>query len=286
MISPTLLFQSFHRTCGRALLLFGIAAVVLAFSGCNKWLGKDQTNLELVWADEFKGQEPPNDDKWTYDIGTGNSGWGNNEKQYYTARAKNVQLVGGKLIIEAHKEDYEGSQYTSARLVTREKQSWGPGHKIAVRAKVPGGRGTWSAIWMLGDNLKEVGWPRGGEIDIMEHVGFAPDSLYGTVHTTAFNGMIGTQDGGSIAAKDLETNFHIYSIDWHADRIEFQLDGKTYHTFTKGDNAGPEEWPFDAPQHLLINLAVGGTWGGREGIDETIWPRRMMVDWVRVYKHV
>lgn len=285
MISPTLLVQTFFRTRGRASLLISCAVILLGLSSCNKWLGKGQTNLELVWADEFKGQEPPNEDKWAYDLATGGNGWGNQEKQYYTDRARNVRLVGGKLIIEAHKEDYKGSKFTSARVVTRGKQSWGPGHRILVRAKLPSGRGTWPAIWMLGDNLPEAGWPLGGEIDIMEHVGFNPDSIFGTVHTKAFNHVLGTQDGGATSAKDLETNFHIYSIDWHADRIEFQLDGKTYHTFVKREDAGVDEWPFDAPQHLVMNLAVGGSWGGRKGVDETIWPCRLVVDWVRVYKH-
>lgn len=285
MTSPSLLFQTFFCTCGRALLPLSCALILLGLSGCNKWLGKGETNLELVWADEFKGQEPPNEDKWTYDLGTGNNGWGNQEEQYYTDIAKNVRLVGGKLIIEAHKESYKGSQYTSARLLTRGKQSWGPGHRIAVRAKLPSGRGTWPAIWMLGDKVKEVGWPLGGEIDIMEHVGFNPDSIFGTVHTKAFNHIIGTQDGGGIMDKDLESNYHIYSIDWYEDRIEFQLDGNTYHTFVKRENASVEEWPFDTPQHLLLNLAVGGNWGGQQGVDETVWPLRFTVDWVRVYKH-
>jgi len=241
--------------------------------------------MELVWADEFNGQEPPNEDKWTYDLATGGNGWGNQEKQYYTDRAKNVRLVGGKLIIEAHKEEYKGSSYTSARIVTRGKQSWGPGHRIAIRAKLPSGRGTWPAIWMLGDNIKEAGWPLCGEIDIMEHVGFNKDSIFGTVHTKAFNHILGTQDGGATFARDLETNYHIYSIDWHADRIDFQLDGTTFHTFRKPEEAGVEEWPFDAPHYLLLNLAVGGSWGGRNGIDETIWPRRFVIDWVRVFAH-
>lgn len=285
MTSPTLLFQTFSRTCGRALIFLSFILVVLGVSSCNKWLGKGQTNLELVWADEFKGEEPPNENKWTYDLGVGNSGWGNNEKQYYTDRARNVRLVSGKLIIEAHQETYKESEYTSTRLVTRGKQSWGPGHRIAIRAKLPSGRGTWPAIWMLGDNLKEAGWPLSGEIDIMEHVGFSPDSIFGTVHTKASNGMVGNQVSGHITAEDLETNYHIYSIDWYGDHIAFQMDGETYHTFVKRENVGVEEWPFDAPQHLLLNLAVGGNWGGRKGVDETIWPQRLMVDWVRVYRH-
>jgi beta-glucanase (GH16 family) len=260
------------------LLLFSL---VTAFASCNRKInGKD---TDLIWADEFNGHEPPNATKWTFDIGTGDWGWGNNELQSYTSRAKNVRLLNGKLVIEAHKEDYEDSKYTSARVITKGKASWV--HKrIAIRAKLPSGRGTWSAIWMLGDNIEEIGWPLGGEIDIMEHVGHASDTLFGTVHTKAFNHMLGTQDGGHTTAKDLETNFHIYSIDWHKNRIDFKLDGNTYHTFRKRNNATIEQWPFDQPHYLLINLAVGGMWGAQQGVDETIWPKRMEVDWVRVYK--
>lgn len=252
---------------------------LLLFASCSPKIGGKETNL--LWADEFAGHEPPNGDKWAYDLG--GNGWGNNELQYYTARPENAYLLSGKLIIEARKETFGGHEYTSARLVTRNKQTWT--HKrIAVRAKLPSGRGTWPAIWMLGENIKEVGWPMCGEIDIMEHVGYQPDSVFGTVHTKAFNHVVGTQDGGAAAAADLETNFHVYSIDWHTDRIEFRLDGKIYHTFRKRPNATVEEWPFDQPHYLLLNLAVGGDWGGAKGVDETIWPQRLEVDWVRVYK--
>ncbi|WP_020567663.1 glycoside hydrolase family 16 protein [Neolewinella persica] len=265
----------------RILICLLLFSLVTSLTSCNRKIkGKD---TDLIWADEFNGHEPPNSAKWGFDIGTGDWGWGNNELQYYTNRPENVRLLNGKLVIEAHKEDYEGSKYTSGRVVTRNKASWV--HKrIAIRAKLASGRGTWSAIWMLGDKVEEVGWPLGGEIDIMEHVGHAPDTLFGTVHTKAFNHMLGTEDGGNTTAKDLETNFHIYSIDWHEDRIEFKLDGNTYHTFHKRDNATDEEWPFDEPHYLLMNLAVGGMWGSVKGVDEDIWPRRMEIDWVRVYK--
>jgi beta-glucanase (GH16 family) len=260
-----------------------IGALLLMFSSCRSiFSGKNR--LELVWADEFKDTDPPDGSKWNYDLGTGRNGWGNNEEQYYTDRPENVRQLNGRLFIEAHKEDYEGSGYTSARLVTRGKQSWGPGHRILVRAKLPSGRGTWPAIWTLGDNLPEVGWPLCGEIDIMEHVGYHPDSVFATVHTAVFNHVDNTQTTIGVAANDLETNFHDYGIDWYDDRIEFTFDGRIFYTFRKVDNATEREWPFDKPQHLLLNLAVGGNWGGKKGIDDTIWPQRMEVDWVRVFK--
>ena len=264
----------------RHLLVF-LLLFTLGLTSCKSGFLQRKSKMELVWADEFDGHEPPNDSKWTYDLG--GNGWGNQELQHYTSRRENVRLVNGKLIIEAHKEDYQDNAYTSARLVTRGKASW-KHVRVAVRAKLPSGRGTWPAIWMLGDNIGTAGWPLCGEIDIMEHVGFAPDSLFGTVHTKAFNHMLGTQDGGSTTSSSLEGSWHVYSIDWTSEKIDFKLDGVTYHTFYKRPEATVEEWPFDQPHYLLLNLAVGGSWGGRQGVDETIWPQRMMVDWVRVYR--
>ena len=275
-----LLFSHPPGTCVRALFLS--AVVLLLCGGCGLLRGPQTDARLLVWADEFDGHEPPNEAKWTYDLG--GKGWGNNELQHYTSRLENVRLVNGKLLIEARREAYQGNAYTSARLVTRGRASWGPGHRIEVRAKLPRGRGTWPAIWMLGDNIGEVGWPTCGEIDIMEHVGYAPDSLFGTVHTKAFNHMLGTQDGGATRVPGMEGSYHVYAVDWSRDRIHFLVDGRVYHTFTRRPDATVAEWPFDQPHHLLLNLAVGGNWGGRYGVDETIWPQRLLVDWVRVYR--
>ncbi len=253
--------------------------LILGLTSCAPKMGGKKS--DLIWADEFSGHEPPNPAKWSYD--TGGGGWGNNELQHYTSRPENAYLLNGKLMIEAHREAYQGNAYTSARLVTRDKMVF-TGGRIEVRAKLPSGRGTWPAIWMLGENITSVGWPRCGEIDIMEHVGYQPDSVFGTVHTEAFNHLLNTHQGGQAYATDLETNFHVYSIDWGEKSIAFKLDGNTYFTFTKPANATTEEWPFDQPHYLLLNLAVGGNWGGQQGVDETIWPQRMEVDWVRVYK--
>lgn len=236
----------------------------------------------LVWADEFDGDGLPDSSRWTYDVGAW--GWGNNELQHYTmGRRRNARVEGGRLVIEAHRERYDTMDYTSARLVTRGRESWTYGY-LQVRARLPSGLGTWPAVWTLGDNISAVGWPRCGEIDIMEHVGYAPDSLYGTVHTDAFNHVEGTQVGKAIHVPDIEDGFHTYAVDWDAERIEWQLDGEVYHRFDRRDGATVAEWPFDAPQHLLINLAVGGNWGGRYGVDTAIWPQRMEVDWVRVWQ--
>ncbi|MTB52549.1 family 16 glycosylhydrolase [Lewinella sp. W8] len=257
------------------LCLFG-----LGFSACSPKISPAQSGPVLVWADEFDGTGLPDPEKWNYDLG--GHGWGNNELQHYTNRERNARQENGHLIIEAHREEYENRQYTSARLITRERASWNRG-RVAVRAKLPSGVGTWPAIWMLGTDIRKVGWPTCGEIDIMEHVGYEPDTIYGTVHTRAYNHSIGTHLSDNIYLPDAESAFHTYSVDWHDDRLEFALDGEVYFTFRKQAGATRAEWPFDQPHYLLLNLAVGGNWGGSRGVDENIWPQRMEVDWVRVY---
>lgn len=242
--------------------------------------------MKLVWSDEFNGTGLPDARKWSYDIGDGCPevcGWGNNEAQYYTSqRLENAKQQDGNLVITARKEPMGGKEYTSARLVTKHKGDWKYG-LIEVRAKLPKGRGTWPAIWMLPTDWKYGGWPASGEIDIMENVGYYPDSLYGTVHTKRFNHLAGTQKGGVIHCKTMQSDFHVYGIKWDAEMIEFLLDGKEYHRF-KNEHTDSDAWPFDQPFHLILNMAVGGNWGGKMGIDESIWPQQMLVDWVRVYE--
>jgi beta-glucanase (GH16 family) len=238
---------------------------------------------KLVWADEFDKAGLPDTTKWAYE--TGGNGWGNNEKQFYTSRRpENARIENGKLIIEARKEAYQGNQYTSARLLTRGKQTWTYG-RIEARAKLPKGVGTWPAVWMLGTNLARVGWPLGGEIDIMEHVGFDEGVVHGTIHSEAYNHVKKTEKGGSITVKDATSEFHTYAIDWTADQIDFYVDDQKYYSVQKATLGSSEaQWPFDQPFYLLLNVAVGGNWGGQKGIDETIWPQRMEVDYVRVYQ--
>lgn len=242
-------------------------------------------NRRLVWADEFEQEGAPDAARWVYDLGDGCPdvcGWGNNELQYYTQRPENVRIEDGKLIIEAHREPYEGKEYTSTRLVSREKGDWKYGY-IEARAKLPQGTGTWPAIWMLPTDWQYGGWPASGEIDIMEHVGYNQGMVHGTVHTEAFNHRIGTQKGDSIMVPNVHEQFHVYAIDWSPEKIDFMVDGTVYNTFTNEDT-GHEAWPFDQPFHLLLNLAVGGNWGGAKGVDEEIWPQHMEIDYVRVYE--
>ena len=238
---------------------------------------------KLVWADEFEKAGLPDSTKWGYDVG--GNGWGNNELQYYTSRrAENARVENGKLVIEARRDDYQGKRYTSARLLTRDKTMWTYG-RIEAMAKLPKGVGTWPAVWMLGKNISTAGWPLCGEIDIMEHVGFDEGRVHGTIHSEAYNHGKNTQKGSQIIITDVVSAFHLYAIEWTADQIEFFVDDKLYYTVQKSAlGSGDAQWPFKQPFFLILNVAVGGNWGGQKGVDETIWPQRMEVDYVRVYQ--
>lgn len=266
------------------------AASLLIFYSCEnaKANNKNDELSSLIWSDEFEYTGLPDASKWSYNVGDAcdlpsGCGWGNAELQYYTeANLNNARVRDGNLVIEAHKEEIHNSKYTSARLISRDKGDWKYG-KIEVRAKLPTGRGTWPAIWMLPTNWKHGGWPDSGEIDIMEHVGYARDSIYGTVHTKAYNHGIGTQKGGMLFVPTAESEFHIYAINWTENKIDFLIDNNIFFTF-ENENKSCEEWPFSEPFYLILNLAVGGNWGGKKGVDDEIWPQRMEVDYVRVYR--
>ena len=240
-------------------------------------------DMVLVWSDEFDYNGLPDSKKWSYDTEGNATGWGNNESQYYTAsRLKNAEVKDGFLSITAHREDFEGFKYTSARLVTRQKGDWLYG-RVEVKAKLPDGRGMWPAIWMLPTDWSYGGWPASGEIDIMENIGYDPYKIVGTVHTEAYNHMIGTQKGATTNVQSCYGDFHIYAIEWEVREIRFYVDDLHYFTFTN-ECTGYKAWPFDKRFHLLLNVAVGGNWGGMQGIDDSIFPRSMIVDYVRVYQ--
>lgn len=218
-----------------------------------------------------------------YDTEGNATGWGNNEEQYYTeARLENARVSEGVLTITARKEEYEGFEYTSARLRTKSKGDWLYG-KVEVRAKLPDGRGMWPAIWMLPTDWAYGNWPASGEIDIMENVGYDPWVIVASVHTESYNHMIGTQKNATITVEDCYTNFHVYAVEWEKDEIRVYVDDTRYFTF-KNEGAGYKVWPFNQRFHLLLNVAVGGNWGGAQGIDDSIFPRSMVVDYVRVYQ--
>ena len=240
-------------------------------SGDNGW--------ELVWSDEFDYTGLPDPAKWSYESGMVR----NNEAQYYVPRSLDTARVeDGRLVIEAHKQRFGSAEYTSASIHTRFTQSWTYG-RFEIRAKVPAGRGTWPAAWLLGSNIGLVGWPMSGEIDIMEYVGFDPMRVHGYVHTFAFNHVRGTQRGSSLLLPAPAETFHVYAIEWYPDRIDFFVDDHNYFTF-RNDGTGVEAWPFDEPHYLILNLAIGGSWGGQRGIDDSIFPARYEVEYVRVYR--
>ena len=244
----------------------------------------------LVWADEFSKPGLPDPARWNYDTAFNRRGWHNQEKQYYSARrSENSRVEDGRLIVEARHEperakslpDWGGQAYTSARLVTRGKASWTYGF-FEVRAKLPCGLGTWPAIWTLADR-QPMKWPDDGEIDIMEHVGHDPGVVHQSVHTEAFNHVKGTHKTAKRPVPDACGAFHTYQLHWTPERIVMGMDGRTLFTFEKGEG-GRAEWPFDGPQYLILNVAVGGTWGGSKGIDDAAFPERMEVDYVRVWQ--
>jgi len=260
-------------------LLIGFYFTGLLFS-CNNVIA--QTYKKLVWSDEFNKPGLPDSTNWSYDIGTGNNGWGNNELQYYTNRVQNTRVEKGMLVIEAKKESFANANYTSARLVTKKSGNWKYG-RIEVNAKIPIGKGLWPAIWMMPAGSVYGNWPKSGEIDIMENVGFKPDSVHSTVHTYLYNGGKGTQKGAAVSRNDLKEAFHIYALEWTADLITFFIDNEKVFEY-RNEQKGFESWPFDQEFYLILNVAVGGNWGGQKGIDNTVFPAKMVIDYVRVYQ--
>lgn len=244
-------------------------------------MGTEPGELELVWADEFETPGAPDDTKWTYDLGDGcpgNCGWGNNEDQFYTSDAANVIVEGGVLKITAIRESVGGKSFTSARLKTQGLFAFTEG-RIDVRAKVPAGGGTWPAAWMLGSDITSVGWPACGEIDILEYKGNESSTIYGTTHTPS--GFGGTAIGGTTTLATANSEFHVYSAIWTAESIEFLVDDVVYFTYNP-TTKNQETYPFDNDFFILLNLAMGGTFGGT--IDPAVNQAVYEVDYVRVYQ--
>ena len=252
--------------------------------------GGRPADARLVWADEFDRPGAVDPRKWRFDISRNKLGWWNDERQYYAAgRRENVRVEDGRLIIEARHDDlpdpkpvdWGGQRYSSAKLMTQGLAGWTYGF-FEVRAKLACGRGTWPAIWMMPADPKAP-WPQGGEIDIMEHVGWDEGVVHGTLHTGKYNHAVGKARGGQVKLPDVCGAFHRYQLDWTKDRILIGVDDRA---FVRIDNDQPGDvgaWPFDKPQYLILNLAVGG-WGGQKGIDDAAFPARFEVDYVRVYQ--
>lgn len=273
-------------------ILFVPILLLALLSSCQKEtkpeyfsIKTESGNWELVWDEEFDYEGLPDSTKWSYDTEGNASGWGNNEAQFYTnADSLNAWVKNGTLSITARKDSMEGKAYTSARLVTRGKGDWLYG-RFEIRAKLPTGLGTWPAIWMLPTDWEYGGWPASGEIDIMENVGYNPDSIVGTVHLAKYNHMLGTQKGKSVYNPNSYKDFHTYILEWEPNECRIYQDSTHYFTF-KNEEKGNEYWPFDKRFHLLLNLAIGGSWGGSKGIDDSLFPHRFEIDYVRVYKKI
>ena len=263
------------------LILFGLASAAFA----DDW--------SLVWSDEFEKEGQPDSTKWDYEEGFVR----NEESQYYTrARLENARVENGMLVIEGRRESFENprfqpddkdwrrarrsADYTSAALITLDKASWRYG-RVEVRAKLPHGKGVWPALWMMGENRSKVGWPKCGEIDIMEFVGHDPDRVHATVHFP-IEGKKHRSKGGKLKTKAPYEEFHVYALEWTAERMDFFFDGTKYHTFNVDDAGAGADNPFRKPHYLLINLALGGSWGG--AIDDANLPQQFLIDYVRVYE--
>jgi len=234
------------------------------------------------WYDEFDYQGKPDPSKWGYDIG--GHGWGNNELQFYTDRIENASVANGILTITARKEEYSERQFTSTRLVSRNKGDLLYG-RVEVRVKVPAGRGTWPAVWMLPTDWEYGGWPKSGEIDIMEHVGHNQDVIHISTHTEAYYWVLNNQKTAAKRVEGATTNFQLYRVDW----TPFAIRGfiNDVHIFTHlNEGKGYQSWPFDKRFHIILNVAVGGNWGGAQGVDPNAFPASMEVDYVRFYRMI
>jgi beta-glucanase (GH16 family) len=264
--------------------IYAFTIVVLAF---GIWAFTTQKEgHELVWEDNFDSGVFPDAEKWNVITGNGCPqicGFGNNEAQYYTNHKQNVEIRDGFLIIRALRDTIGENYYTSAKLTSENLGDWETG-KIEVRARLPKGRGTWPAIWMLPTLNRSMNWPEDGEIDIMEHVGYNQGWVFGTIHTQKFNHIKGTQKSDSIFVEDASEAFHRYILEWEKDEMRWYVDDKLYNTIPR-NNESRKGWPFDNRFHLILNFAVGGNWGGKYGVDDSIWPQEFIVDYVRVYQN-
>jgi len=257
----------------------GPGAIDVPTGGANSPESYDGYNL--VWSDEFKESEI-DESKWSFEIGRGNSGWGNNELQYY--RRENSFIHDNEfLIIEARQESFGGASYTSSRMITSEKASFKYG-RIDIRAALPKTQGLWPALWMLGDSFWTRGWPACGEIDIMEMLGHQSDKVYGTAHWGPNFSQRRLKEGSIFAlpGPDFHDQFHVFSIIWEEDKIEWYVDNRRYNTLTPEDMGGLE-YPFNESFFFIFNVAVGGNWPGSPN-QSTVLPQRMIVDYIRVFQ--
>lgn len=276
--------KSFQNKPAIILALFTTIGLI---SSCEDSNELPDRNYELVWADEFDGAagDAPNPSNWTYDIGIGDNGWGNQELQYYTDRGENIAQDGeGNLVFTARQESYLGSSYTSARIKTQgiREQAYG---RIEARLKTPFGQGLWPAFWMLGADIDEVGWPQTGEIDIMELRGQAPRIINGTIHGPGYSAGNAITEEYQLLDTRFDTEFHVFAVEWGPDYIDFFVDDRLYQSLTPESIPDAENWVFNKDFFLILNVAVGGNYVGNPSTN-TRFPQTMTVDYVRVYQLV
>jgi beta-glucanase (GH16 family) len=263
------------------IILMALIAVVVASCKVEPIQQLPERNFELVWSDEFEGDSAtlPNAEKWTYDLGTGQNGWGNNELQSYTNNPRNVSLDGkGNLVITAIKNS--NGSYTSARVKTQGLFTHQFG-KIEARIKTPTGHGMWPAFWMLGNNITTVSWPQCGEIDIMEQKGKFSNITYGSIHGPGYAGGQAITSTFTLANGRFDTDFNVYAVEWNESKIDFFVNNYLYKRIKPAEVKG--EWVFNQPFFIIMNIAVGGNFVGPPN-EFTPFPGTMTIDYVRAYK--
>ncbi|HLK35049.1 MAG TPA: glycoside hydrolase family 16 protein [Terriglobales bacterium] len=241
----------------------------------------------LTWSDEFNEPDgsAPDPGKWA--VETGGNGWGNNELEYYTDRPRNVRVEGENLVITARREDYTGKDgvtrhFTSARIKTQGKFSQAYG-RFEARIRIPHGQGMWPAFWMLGADIDQVGWPDCGEIDIMENIGREPFTVHGTIHGPGYSGSEGIGSPFRLRKQRFTDKYHVFAVEWEPNLIRFYVDQHLYATRTPAELPAGKTWVYNHPFFIILNLAVGGNWPGNPD-PSTVFPQKMLVDYVRVYR--
>lgn len=270
------------------LRIFFILTVILILSGCTAKKSDNNNSVmydgyELVWSDEFDYKGLPDPEKWLFDTEGNEAGWGNHEAQFYTeAREENARVEDGTLFITARKEEFSEKDFTSARLISSEDWQYA---MIEVRAKLPDAVGTWPAIWMMpgGWSFDDANWPAVGEIDIMEHVGYDPGVVHSSAHSADYYWKLGTQKTGIITVPDATTRFNNYRLEWTAEFMKTYVNDSLFFEY-ENEGLGESKWPYNKPFYLILNIAVGGDWGGQQGIDSTSFPQAIEIDFVRVYQ--
>lgn len=267
----------FNKHIKKNILLIGCGFLLIS---CSEDKESIITKTNLVMQDEFDSNGAPDASLWSYNIGTGDNGWGNNELQFYTDRPENIIIEDGMLKITARRELFSGSSFTSARILTQGKfeQKYG---RIEARIKLPWGKGLWPAFWMIGANSDTIPWPQCGEIDIMEYLGNQPTKVFGTVHGPGYSAENSISKTYALRNDRFDNDFHIFGIEWGENYINYYVDDVLYNQITPEDVPG--EWVFNQPFYIILNVAVGGNLPGSPN-SETVFPQTMLVDYIRIYE--